>query len=314
MGGFGHDSVVLDDLLVRAVVEERGDAADGVDAGSGSVLRQTRRSGRRGRSHVHDVDRPAPGLIHHDLRQSLILLVIQQDALSRATGNPEPMHPGLDVELNDLPESVFVQLPLRGHRRNHRRKYAIERNFRCVFLPGYRHSLSPFSLSLPAPVRSSSTLYLSSHCRHIPARLSQCMCSCTRQDYGQLRLSVPSPLGHCTASSHWSQDSFPHRCPTTPTQFGEPLPIGAIGIWETCSAQRLSRTKGPLLLGLQPFSRSTCRGDVVRCPPSLTASGHCLNGQRIARQRSCLFRQPTTVCRCGCPQNPIASMAQSAPP
>ena len=115
VGRLRHHAVVLGHGLVRLRVEEGRDTTNGLASRLGRVFGQAGGPMGGGGSHMHDVVRAPGGLISRDLRNAHVFRVVQQHALARATGHPEALHAGLDVELHDLAEGVLVSfLPGQG--------------------------------------------------------------------------------------------------------------------------------------------------------------------------------------------------------
>ena len=106
---------MLHDGFVALPVEEGRHAADRLNPGLGGVFGQLDGPRRRGRADVHYVLDPASRLVGYDLGDAHVFFVFQKHALTGASGYPESMHPGLDVELDDLPKRRLIELATSGH-------------------------------------------------------------------------------------------------------------------------------------------------------------------------------------------------------
>ena len=126
VGRLGDGPVVVDDTSVAGSHEKGRDGAHGVSARSCRVFRIAGGAHRRLRSHVHDDLRPPLVLVNSGPCDSSVLVVGQEDALTRASCRPEAVDPRLDVVLHNGAEPLLVDLAVGEHRRDDCRYYSLE--------------------------------------------------------------------------------------------------------------------------------------------------------------------------------------------
>ena len=84
-----------------------------------------RPTGRDG-AHVLDGNGFAAADIDGEFSHAFVFVVLEHDALTGATGEPEAVHTGFDVELEHLAVGLLVEAPIGVHRRDGGRKNPFE--------------------------------------------------------------------------------------------------------------------------------------------------------------------------------------------